>query len=270
MNGVARTSLWIAAVRAVETEREDAWFQDPFARELAGDDGFEILRASQSAGGARAPSLEVRTRFFDEQLIAAASAGLGQVVILASGMDARAYRLGWPESTRLFEIDQADVLAYKQTKLARARPLCTRHEIAVDLREDWPAALLAHGFDAAAPTLWLLEGLLHYLPPADVTRLFEHVDALSRPRSVALFDLVGRSLLASPFVKPLLEGVAKLGAPWQFGTDEPEELLAPRGWDVVVHDIAVVGHRYGRWPFPAMPRGTPGIPQSFLVEATKR
>ena len=127
----------------------------------------------------------VRTHFFDAYFAAAAEAGIRQIVILASGLDSRAYRLEWPSGTVVFEIDQPKVLEYKAATLAAhgAQPSATRHEVAIDLRFDWPAALKAAGFDPAKPTAWLAEGLLMYLPSDAQDRLFEQVTALSAPGS---------------------------------------------------------------------------------------
>jgi methyltransferase (TIGR00027 family) len=264
MRGVALTSLWIAARRAIESERPDRLFADPFARTLAGDEGFAVLAASQRGGVLQAPSIEVRTRFLDD---AVRGANLGQVVILAAGMDARAFRLPLPA---VLEVDQPEVIAYKEARLGGAVPRGVRRTVAIDLREDWPAAMCAAGFDENQPAVWLAEGLLPYLHAEDVTLLLARIDALSRPGSVLLFDTQGQSSLASPVMKPLLDFVASLGAPWQFGTDEPETLLEPFGWDVQARELSTVGHELGRWPYPAIPRGTPGAPQAFLVRARKR
>ncbi|MGV0837172.1 SAM-dependent methyltransferase [Mycolicibacterium thermoresistibile] len=123
----------------------------------------------------------VRTHFFDEYFTRAAAAGIRQVVILASGLDSRAYRLDWPAGTVVYEIDQPKVLEYKAATLAEhgVSPVADRREVPIDLRFDWPKALRDKGFDPQAPTAWLAEGLLMYLPADAQDRLFEHVTALS-------------------------------------------------------------------------------------------
>jgi methyltransferase (TIGR00027 family) len=127
----------------------------------------------------------VRTHFFDAHFAEAVTAGIRQVVILASGLDSRAYRLDWPAGTKVYEIDQPKVLAYKSATLAAngATPSADRHEVPIDLRQDWPAALVAEGFDPKAPTAWLAEGLLMYLPADAQDRLFTQISELSAPRS---------------------------------------------------------------------------------------
>jgi methyltransferase (TIGR00027 family) len=136
---------------------------------------FEHMRGYQA----------VRTHFFDAHFAAAVAAGIRQVVILASGLDSRAYRLDWPAGTTVYEIDQPKVLEYKSATLAAhgATPSADRHEVAIDLRQDWPAALIADGFDPKAPTAWLAEGLLMYLPAEAQDRLFTQITELSAPGS---------------------------------------------------------------------------------------
>ena len=194
MQGVGLTSLWVAATRAAETERESPLFRDPYARALAGEQGFEILRKIEGLSNVRPPALEVRTRFLDDEMTEAASGGLRQIVSLAAGMDARAYRLDWPEGTVFFELDQPEVLAYKAEKIGGASPRCERREIGVDLREDWQAVLRAAGFDVQTPTLWLVEGLFPYLHEPQAMRLLAQITQDSRDGSVLLFDLLGRSV----------------------------------------------------------------------------
>jgi methyltransferase (TIGR00027 family) len=127
----------------------------------------------------------VRTHYFDEYFGAASRAGIRQIVILAAGLDSRAYRLDWPAGTRVFEIDQPKVLAYKTATLEShgAVPGATRHPVPVDLRDDWAAALIDAGYAPTEPTAWLAEGLLPYLPADAQDRLFERVTALSAPGS---------------------------------------------------------------------------------------
>ena len=106
-------------------------------------------------------------------------------MILASGLDTRAYRLPWPADTVVFEIDQPEVIAFKSRTLAElgAEPTAERRTVAIDLREDWPSALQAAGFDPTQPTAWIAEGLLIYLPPDAQDRLFDDITALSAPGS---------------------------------------------------------------------------------------
>lgn len=266
---VADTALLVAAIRARESTRADGLFRDPFAERLAGERGRELLSAAlKSSGEQPTAQIVVRTRYWDEALLQAVREG-GQVVILAAGMDARAYRLPWPNGTVVFELDQPQVISAKSELLAGEEPRCRRVPVAVDLADDWPAAIQAAGLDAGAPTVWLLEGLLQYLDESAVDALFDRVDALSAPGSVLLYDVVGKTLLESPSMAPVLESMAKNGAPWLFGTDEPEQLAGRRGWSATVIDVAEVGNRYDRWFAPAVPMDVQGVPRGYFVKATK-
>jgi methyltransferase (TIGR00027 family) len=141
------------------------------------DPAFDIRRAAEG--------MTVRTRHFDGIFNDGADAGVRQAVILASGLDARAYRLAWPDGTVVYEIDQPEVIEFKTKTLAElgAEPTATRRTIAIDLREDWPQALLDNGFDKSRATAWSAEGLLIYLPSDAQDLLFDNITKLSAPGS---------------------------------------------------------------------------------------
>ncbi|MCV7216032.1 SAM-dependent methyltransferase [Mycobacterium crocinum] len=266
-DAVAGTGLLVAAIRARESTRDDPLFTDPFADKLAGEAGHRILDAALATSGERTTmQIVVRTRFWDDGLLDAA-ASCRQIVLLAAGMDARAYRLTWPPGTTVFELDQPSVIAAKNALLADDSPTCSRVAIGVDLADDWPASLAAAGFDSATPTAWLIEGLLQYLDEAAVHRLFERIDALAGPGSVLCYDVVGKSLLEAPFMAGLLKSMADNGSPWLFGTDHPEELVP--GWSATVTDIAEPGNRWGRWYAPVTPADVPDAPRGYFVVAAK-
>jgi methyltransferase (TIGR00027 family) len=132
-----------------------------------------------------ADNMAVRTKFFDEFFLDATKAGVKQVVILASGLDSRAYRLAWPAGTVVYEVDQPQVIEFKSRTLAGLGPAPTadRRVVAVDLRDDWPTALRTAGFDPAQPTAWSAEGLLGYLPPEAQDRLLDTITELCAPGS---------------------------------------------------------------------------------------
>ena len=125
--------------------------------------------------------MAVRTRFFDKFFSDAAKAGVRQAVILAAGLDTRAYRLPWPAGSVVYEVDQPQVIEFKTRTLAGlgAAPTADRRAVGVDLRDDWPAALRDSGFDTDRPTAWIAEGLLGYLPPDAQDRLFDNITTLS-------------------------------------------------------------------------------------------
>ncbi|KWX57446.1 SAM-dependent methyltransferase [Mycobacterium sp. NAZ190054] len=198
-SSVGATATMVAAARAVATRAEQPVINDPFAEPLVravGVDFFTRLATGEltaadldTRDGGESPvgmsrfadGMAARTRFFDDFFAAAVTAGVRQGVILASGLDARAYRLTWPEDMRLFEIDQPEVLEFKAATLAGlgVQPAVTLVTVGVDLRNDWPAALTAAGFDRAVPTAWIAEGLLGYLPPDAQDRLLDTISDLS-------------------------------------------------------------------------------------------
>ena len=198
---VGSTAVMVAAARARETQSPTPLIRDPYASILVAgagtgvweallDDSMQQRIADADPGAAALFSnmlsyQAVRTHFFDAFFTEAAAAGIRQVVILASGLDSRAYRLVWPAGTVVFEIDQPKVLEYKAAKLAEHAvvPGAELHQVAIDLRHDWPAALTAAGFDPSRPTAWLAEGLLMYLPAQAQDLLFERLTALSAPGS---------------------------------------------------------------------------------------
>lgn len=208
-SSVGVTAVMVAAARAAETDRPDPLIRDPFAKILVADAGTgaweymlddefvskvaetdgEIAAMFQHMGNYQA----VRTHFFDAFFADAVEAGIRQVVILASGLDSRAFRLPWPTGTTVFEIDQPKVLEYKAETLARhnVNPSADRREVPIDLREDWPAALVKAGFDIAAPTVWLAEGLLMYLPADAQDRLFTQITELSASGSRVAAETMG-------------------------------------------------------------------------------
>jgi methyltransferase (TIGR00027 family) len=265
---VAGTGLLVAAIRAKESTREDALFTDPYAEKLAGDTGRELLAAAiAEAGESSMVQIVVRTRFLDDALLRAVRSA-PQVVILAAGMDARAYRLPWPDGTAVYELDQPAVIAAKNDVLADDEPRCRRVAVGVDLADDWPTALTAAGFDPHTPTVWLIEGLLQYLDEDAVRTLFDRVNSLSAPESTLVYDIVGKTLLESPMMASLVKAMAERGSPWLFGTDEPGELAERHGWSATVTDIAKPGNEWGRWFAPATPMDVPGVPRGYFVEAT--
>ncbi len=198
---VGSTALGVAAARAAETVSENPLIQDPFAQlflDAAGPGMWSLTSDPKllAALSEREPDvgahrqvmvdfMAVRTKWFDELFLDAVSSGIRQVVILASGLDSRSWRLPWPDGTTVYELDQAKVLEFKSGTLQRhgAQPAARLVNVAVDLRDDWPKALRQASFDASAPTMWSAEGLLRYLPAAAQDLLFERIDSLSAPGS---------------------------------------------------------------------------------------
>jgi methyltransferase (TIGR00027 family) len=193
-SSVGATATMVAAARALASREPDPLITDPFAEPLVKAVGVEFfcrlvdgeLTASEVDDEAftiehMVHMMAVRTRFFDDFFTDSGNAGLRQAVILAAGLDSRAYRLNWPAGTVVYEVDMPDVIEFKTRTLADlgAEPTAERRTVAIDLRDDWPAALKATGFDADQPTAWSAEGLLMYLPPDAQDRLFDNITALS-------------------------------------------------------------------------------------------
>lgn len=193
---VGATATLVAAARAIATKADNPLIDDRFAEPLVRAVGVDFLtkwatgeltsadlddHESSWKLGQMPDAMAVRTRFFDAFFAEAAQAGIRQAVILASGLDARAYRLAWPAGMTVFEIDQPAVLAFKTATLADldAQPTADRRAVAIDLRDDWSTALIEAGFDPARPTAWIAEGLLGYLPPEAQDRLLDNISALS-------------------------------------------------------------------------------------------
>src|ERR1700758_823078 len=205
-SSVGATATFVASGRAMATKDPRGLINDPYAEPLVRAVGLDFftkmidgeldLDAIENATPERIQAMidgmALRTKFFDDYFVDATASGVRQVVILASGLDSRAYRLPWPPGTVVYEIDQPQVIEFKTTTLAGigAEPTATRRTIAVDLRADWPAALRAAGLDTTAPTAWLAEGLLIYLPPEAQDRLFDNITALSVPGSMIATEFV--------------------------------------------------------------------------------
>jgi methyltransferase (TIGR00027 family) len=195
-SSVGATATMVAAARALASQEDDRLFEDPYAAPLVravGVDFFtqlvdgEIPLSALEGDGPRLMGnvIAVRTRFFDDFFVDAGKAGIRQAVILASGLDARPYRLPWPQGSTVYEIDQPRVIEFKTATMSAidATPTAERRAVAVDLRDDWPAALRRSGFDDSQPTAWSAEGLLVYLPPDAQDRLFDNITSLSAPGS---------------------------------------------------------------------------------------
>jgi methyltransferase (TIGR00027 family) len=264
------TSRWTAGVRASESRREDRLFNDPWAELLAGELGAEWAEHQSGDNGI---SIIVRTRFFDDFLQRVVQEhAIRQVVLLAAGMDTRAFRLAWPERTRFFELDQPQVLVYKEGILqsAGAQARCERHTLTVDLREPWAEALINSGFEPRQAAVWLLEGFLHYLPSEGVERVLNDVTQLAVAGSWLGFDTVNSAMLTSQWTRQWVAGLADLGTPWLSTMDEPEAVLAQHGWQATAIQPGEKEANYGRWPYPSLPRTMPNMPWSWFVTAQKQ
>ena len=287
-DAVALTSRWIAAARAHESARTRRLFDDPFAEALTRVDAFGapqsgrrsspasllldslILRSLRAFGS---PYLAIRTRFFDDLLLHATHvAGARQVVIVAAGLDTRAFRLHWPSDVHIYELDRPEVLRAKEKVLltAGARISHERRALGVDLTHpSWIHELRAAGYDIAQPSAWLVEGLLMYLSDTEVRELLGVVTDLATPGSWLGADLVNAAFLTSPLSRSWIRMAAAHGAPWRFGTNAPAMLFASLGWEATIAQPGEKGANYRRWPFGVAPRIFPAAPRMFLVAAQR-
>jgi methyltransferase (TIGR00027 family) len=224
-SSVGATATAVAASRAMASQNPDALLHDPWADPLVravGIDTFVKLIDGEFEQGddpllnrrAMNEQIAVRTRYFDEFFMRATESGIRQAVILASGLDTRAYRLPWPAGTKVFEIDQPQVIAFKTRTLADlgASPTAERITVAIDLRDDWPAALVEAGFDPQQPTAWSAEGLLVYLPPDAQDRLFDNIAALSASGSGIATEHMDMRAVPADWAERLTERSRRIGS----------------------------------------------------------
>ncbi|MFJ2865675.1 class I SAM-dependent methyltransferase [Kitasatospora sp. NPDC087314] len=266
--GVGLTALLVAAARAIETHRHDSLAQDVYAEHFvlaAPASAAWPVRIQEVADGDADPLwgrfaryFGLRTRVLDDFLLRSAHAGARQVVLLGAGLDTRAFRLDWPPGCVVFEIDRAGVLAFKHGVLGglSAAPTAARVPVPTDLRADWIEALTAAGFDTAAPSVWLAEGLMFYLPSAVETSLIDTVDRLSPAGSALAFEVKLDKDLLEYRDSPLYTSTKQ-----QIGIDllnlfdrepRPDSAgdLVDRGWSTSVHTPFEFTHRHGRGPLP--------------------
>ncbi|WP_197375843.1 SAM-dependent methyltransferase [Mycolicibacterium baixiangningiae] len=295
---VGSTAVMVAASRAAETERENALIRDPYARLLVSGAGTGIWESVLDADfvskvgevDAEAAAIfehmnsyqAVRTHFFDAFFAAASEAGIRQIVILASGLDSRAYRLDWPSGTTVYEIDQPKVLEYKAATLTEhgVQPVAARREVPMDLRYDWPAALRDAGFDPAQPTAWLAEGLLMYLPADAQDRLFEQITELSAPGSRVAAETAGvqaedrRQEMRERFerIAEKFDMTATLDIA-QLMYEDPDraevaDWLDAHGWAATAVNSPQEMRRLDRWALPAEMTDADDIDRAFSTFVT--
>jgi methyltransferase (TIGR00027 family) len=267
-SSVGVTATGVAASRALASRQPNPLINDPYADALVKAVGLEHL--NKFADGEleygddplfsrqqMCEQIAVRTRFFDDFFIGAVSAGIRQAVILASGLDTRAYRLSWPKDTVVFEIDQPQVIEFKTRVLEGlgAEPAAERRTVSIDLRDDWAAALRDSGFDPEAPTAWIAEGLLIYLPPDAQDRLFDNITALSAPGSRLATEHMDIQGSPDEWTERLSERSRRMGSDLNlaelFYTAErnaADKYLTSKGWDVKIRPnrkaYAINGFKY--------------------------
>jgi len=288
---VGSTALLVATARALEAQKPDPLAVDPFAEvfcRAVGGTAADVLDGKNPEHRLRTPDWGehfvnfqgARTRYFDDYFRRAADAGIRQVVILAAGLDSRAYRLTWPDQTTIFELDRPQVLDFKREVLAEqgAKPNAGRREVAIDLREDWPQALRDSGFDAAKPSAWIAEGLLIYLPADAEQQLFTGIDALATPAShVAVED--GAPMASDDYAAAVEQERAAVAEGeqrvfFQLVYNErhapADQWFGEHGWTAEATPLADYLREVGRpVPGPDVEAG-PMVARNTLVRAVKR
>lgn len=261
-NSVGATATMVAAARAAASRSPQPVVTDEFAEPLVRAVGLDVFTRVATGEldfdaietGVGFPRMidtfAARARFFDDYFAAAGMAGLRQVVIVASGLDARAYRLAWPVGTTVYELDQPEVIAFKTATLSEmgAAPTAELRTVGIDLRDDWPAALQEAGFDPAQPTAWLAEGvLIGFLPQDAEVRLLNSIIPLSCEGSRLAADygsVTGTSEEAQEQARLMTEGwrrqgldmdIAELTYPGEH-TDVAAHLRA-NGWETTRYGL---------------------------------
>jgi methyltransferase (TIGR00027 family) len=250
-SGIGITALAVAEMRARSRSLAEDRFASAFVR-AAG----QSMPVEESTWEFWTRYLSVRTRFYDDYLATEPT----QVVLLGAGLDARAFRLPWPSGCVLYELDQPEVLRFKQLVLDQHghRPRCRRVPVACDLRGNWAEPLQRTGFDPEQATAWLAEGLLPYLPSDAENALFDTVVALSAPASTIAFDLPPANnpgtMIVSPVFRALIDGLGvDIGQEWQNDArSDNVHRLRERGWRITAETFTSVSSRYG-CPLPADP-----------------
>jgi methyltransferase (TIGR00027 family) len=269
---VGATATFTAAMRALASRTDNPLIDDPFAEPLidaVGEDFFIRLARGQldleqadyrgAWGIARIRDmLAIRTRFYDVELMAATNAGIRQAVILASGLDSRAFRLPWPAGVTVFEVDQPQIMQFKSQTLAElgATPSTDRRTVSIDLRDEWPDALKDAGFDPAKPAVWLAEGLLLYLPPYAQDALLDNITMLSAAGSRLATEDTPNAARAVPAMTERAQQLVdrwrqhgfeiKMDGLWYPGDrNSAADYLRGRGWQTTTSSVPEMFAAYG-------------------------
>jgi methyltransferase (TIGR00027 family) len=284
VSSVGYTALLVAGWRALHAQSPQPLVCDEYAKVFiaASQDPYlagVLDNPGTSEGETAFPRLYgVQTRFFDDFFTAAGEAGIRQAVIIAAGLDSRAYRLDWPSDTTVFEVDLPKVLEFKSRVLREhgAEPKARRVEVAADLRTDWSRALEAAGFDVERPSAWSVEGVLPYLTDEAQNTLFTRISGLSAPGSRIAVGALGSRLdhdqlaaLEADHPGVDMSGNVDFSSLTYEPETEPAERLAAHAWSVEpVQNTLELQAGYGMTP-AAVDVRIDGFMHSQYVTATR-
>jgi len=284
VSSVGYTALLVAGWRALHAMSPRPLVRDEYAKAFiaASQDPYLVgllANPGTSEDETAFPRLYgVQTRFFDDFFASAGDAGIRQAVIVAAGLDSRAYRLKWPDGTTVFEVDLPKVLQFKARVLGEqgAAPKARRIAVAADLRTDWPTPLKAAGFDPQRPSAWSVEGVLPYLTDDAQTTLFTRITELCAPGSRVAVGALGSRLdreqlaaLEADHPGVSMAGDVDFSALTYERRTDPAEWLAARGWDVEpVRNTLELQARYGMTP-PEVDAKIDGFMQSQYITAIR-
>jgi methyltransferase (TIGR00027 family) len=262
VRGVSDTARWVAYFRALETQRPDALFRDPYAERLAGEHGFHLAN-TLADGNKHEWAWVARTYLFDQFLSRAIQDGADLVVNLAAGLDARPYRMDLPASLQWVEVDFPEIVSYKEEILRNEKPKCRLERVSLDLSDLPRRRELFAGVDARATKVVVAsEGLLIYFTAEDVASLARDLSAEKHFHSW-IIDL------ASPGQLRLMQRttgkqLSEAGAAFKFGPPEGVQFFAPYGWEPKdVQGMLKTAAHFKRAPAELLsllpePKGNPG------------
>jgi len=229
VRGISDTARWVAYFRALETQRSDALFRDPYAERLAGEHGYQIANTLRD-GNKHEWAWVARTYLFDQFLSRAIQQGADLVLNLAAGLDARPYRMNLPATLQWVEVDLADIVSYKEKILGNEKPGCRLERVSLDLSDlAGRRKLFAEINGRAMKVVVASEGLLIYFSAEEVASLARDLAAGEHFQSW-IIDL------ASPGQLRLMQRtsgkqLSEAGAAFKFGPPEGANFFAPQGWE---------------------------------------
>jgi methyltransferase (TIGR00027 family) len=231
IRSVSDTALWVAYYRAMESERPDPHFHDPYARRLAGERGERIVKALRQ-GRRMSWVMILRTVCIDELISKLVSQGVDTIINLAAGLDTRPYRMDLPAALHWIEVDFPEMIAYKQQHLEKEVARCRLERVSLDLANvEGRQQLLARVNSSASSVIVITEGLLAYLRPEDVAVLAQ--DLHDQPKfRYWISDLASPAILKRT-QKQWGKQLSAANAPMYFAPAEGPEFFRPSGWKLV-------------------------------------